>query len=182
MLPERTAARAMLAAALLGVACGDPPFRMTVAFRGPLELEAGAEVRYNGVPIGRVEAVELYQPEATDPAAVEVVLAIDDPEVTLREADVFEVVSGTLLDDAHLRVTPSQEPSPPLERGARVAGLPPLVTRVRDSTAETLDLLIDLVKQKRDELLATSEEDDPATSEEDDPTTPEEDAPAPPPR
>ncbi len=145
---------AVLFAALLSTACQPPTaFPLAVTFVGPVDLEVGAEVRYQGVQVGEVVEVSLRQPSPREPARVELSLLIEDPNVTLREADVFEIVSGGLLGDSYVRVTAAAEASQPLAPGATVAGLSPFVTRVRESTLDVLDALTDLAVQKRDALL-----------------------------
>lgn len=143
-----TRALTSYALALLIVACVEPAFRLTVTFPGPVEVETGAEVRYQGVWVGSVSEIALRQPSATEPALVEISLEIDDAELTLREADVFEIVSDGLLGDSYVRITPAPEASPALAPGATVAGLSPLATRVRESAADALEALAELAKQK----------------------------------
>ena len=145
---------AILIAALLSTGCQpSTAFPVAVTFVGPVDLEVGAEVRYQGVQVGEVVEVSLRQPSPREPARVELSLLIEDPNVTLREADVFEIVSGGLLGDSYVRVTAAAEASQPLAPGATVAGLSPFVTRVRESTLDVLDALTDLAVQKRDALL-----------------------------
>jgi len=141
------------AALLLLVACGPPPFQMSVTFVGPVELEPGAEVRYQGVQVGEVAAVALRQDAREQPALVEVSLTITDPGITLREKDLFEIVTDGLLGEEYVRVTPATETSRPIEQGASVAGLPPFVTRVRESMAGALDSLGTLAQDQSDALL-----------------------------
>ena len=151
------ASRVRSIAALLAVglaACAaEPPFQLTVTFVGEVELEVGAEVRYQGVPVGEVDGIALRQSEPNRPAKVEIALSIDDPAVTLRASDVFEVASDGLIGENFVRVTPGPEPSRPLEPGETVAGLPPFVTRVKESMAEALDSLGTLAQDQSDALL-----------------------------
>jgi len=148
-------AGAALVAALLLTACppGKAPFALKATFVGPVELETGAEVRYQGVRVGEVDGVSLRQDSPEQPARVELSLRIEDPNVTLREADVFEITSDGMLGEDYVRITAAAEPSEPLASGATVTGLPPFVTRVRESTSEVLDSLAELAKQQRDALL-----------------------------
>lgn len=133
--------------------CAEPAFRMSVTFVGPLDVEPGADVRYQGVRVGTVERVSLQQPAPDRPARVQLSLVIEDASITLRESDLFEAVTDGLLGADYVRVTPSPGSSPPLAPGATVAGLPPFVTRVRDSTTQALDTLGDLARQKSEAVL-----------------------------
>jgi ABC-type transporter Mla subunit MlaD len=103
--------------------------------------------------VGEVEKVSLRQPSPREPARVELALLIEDPKITLREADVFEIVSDGLLGDSYVRVTAAAETSEPLSPGATVAGRSPFVSRVLESTSNALDALADLAKQSRDAML-----------------------------
>lgn len=154
-IAERTRAlHAIFIAALLATGCQpSAAFPVTVTFVGPVELEVGADVRYQGVRVGEVEKVSLRQPSPREPARVELALLIEDPKITLREADVFEIVSDGLLGDSYVRVTAAAETSEPLSPGATVAGRSPFVSRVLESTSNALDALADLAKQSRDAML-----------------------------
>ena len=44
----------------------EPPFELAVTFVGPLEIEAGAGVRYQGVTVGKVEAMAATETEMRD--------------------------------------------------------------------------------------------------------------------
>ena len=145
---------AVLFAALLSTTCQPPAaFPVAVTFVGPVDLEVGAGVRYQGVRVGEVVEVSLRQPSPTEPALVELSLSIEDPGVTLREADVFEIVSDGLLGENYVRVTAAADTSQPLPPGATVVGLPPFVTRVRESMSNALASLADLAWQKSDAML-----------------------------
>lgn len=139
--------------AVLALACGRPAFELSVIFAGPLEIEEGAEVRYQGVAIGSVRQVALVQPDPEQPARVELQVAIHDPEVTLREGDLFEITSDGLVGDAYLRITPSQQPSPPLEEGTQVVGVSPLATRVVDTAQKALEKLGRVAREQAELLV-----------------------------
>ena len=130
-----------------------PPFELAVRFAGAFEIEAGAEVRYQGVLVGKVEAVSLRQTAPEQPALVELSLSIYDRNITLREGDVFEIVSDGLLGDDYVRVTAGREPSEPLASGSTVAGRAPFLTRVLESADEALGSLGELAREQRDEWL-----------------------------
>lgn len=150
-----SARAALVVPALFALACPAPDsgFPLAVTFAGRVELEPGAEVRYQEVPVGQVTGMSLRQAEPDQPALVELALRIDDPNVTLRRKDVFEIVSDAALGESYVRVTAAPGTSEPLEAGQTVSGLPPFVTRVRESTSEVLDSLADLAKHKSDALL-----------------------------
>ncbi len=149
-----TRARRLAFAALLGLlACGDPDFRVHVVFEESVAIERGAPVMYQGVVVGEVEAVSLWQESPDRPARVELTLAIEDPEVTLREADLFQVSSRLVGGATAVQITPSPDPSPPLAPGARVAGVPPLATRVSESVGAAIDAITELATQKAQEVL-----------------------------
>ena len=138
--------------AVLALGCG-PRFELEVHFAGRVEIEPGAPVVYQGVEIGEVLETTLSQASPSSPAEVTLRLGITNQEVTLRQNDVFEVVSGGLLSARIVRITPFVGESPPLEPGARVAGVPPLVTRVSDSLAEAVDSVSQLAAEKAQEAL-----------------------------
>lgn len=141
-------------AGLLGlVACGEPAFIVHVIFPGSVGIEDGAPVRYQGLVIGKVEAISLYQRSPEQAAQVRLTLAISDPGVTLREQDAFHVTSDRLLGEPELRIVPSPEPSPPLESGATVAGVPPLVTQVNESVDAAVEALTELAAQTAQQVL-----------------------------
>ena len=64
-----TDVRAILFVALLSTACQPPAaFPVAVTFVGPVDLEVGAAVRYQGVPVGEVVEVSLRQPSPMVPS------------------------------------------------------------------------------------------------------------------
>ena len=132
--------------------CG-PRFELEVRFPGKVEIEPGALVVYQGIEIGEVLATTLSQADPSTPAEVTLRLGITDREITLREKDTFEVVSGGLLSDRIVRVTPFVGESAPLAPGATVVGVPPLVTRMTDSLAEAVDSISELAAEKAQEAL-----------------------------
>ena len=76
-----TGLRAILFAALLSTACQPPAaFPVSVTFIGPVDVEVGAAVRYQGVAVGEVVGVSLRQPSPRQPALVELSLGIEDPK------------------------------------------------------------------------------------------------------
>lgn len=139
----RSTALASLVALSTGLALclsgGEPPYTISVTFPGPLDIERGASVRYQGIEVGEVAAVELRQPSADAPAIVELTLEIDDRKIALREADVFEVKTDGLMGDDYVSISAADEPSEPLASGSRIAGTPPLTTRLRDSAGDALE-------------------------------------------
>lgn len=142
------------AVALLLFACvEEPPFELAVTFVGPLEIQAGAEVRYQGVTVGKVDAISLRQPEPQQPALVELSLSIHDRDITLREGDLFEVVSDGLLGDDYVRVTAARKPSAPLASGSTIGGRAPFLTRVLESADQALGSLGELAREQRDEWI-----------------------------
>jgi ABC-type transporter Mla subunit MlaD len=148
---------AVTRAALLGllgcVGCGEPDFVVHVIFPGNVGIEEGAPVLYQGLVIGKVEAISLHQDSPESPAQIRLTLAISDPDVTLREQDAFHVTSGIALAKPSLRIVPSPEPSPPLESGATVAGVPPLVTRVGESVDTAIEALTELAAETAQQVL-----------------------------
>jgi ABC-type transporter Mla subunit MlaD len=141
----------VLAATLAG--CGPPPFTFTVTFPGEASLEPGAVIRYQGVDVGEVTAVALRQSDPERAARVEVICAIEAPEITIRRDDLIEIASDGLLGEDYLRITPIPESSPAIEPGSVVAGIPPFVTRVRESAEATLDSLESFAKEQAGSLL-----------------------------
>jgi ABC-type transporter Mla subunit MlaD len=148
---------AVISAALAGllcfVACGEPDFVVHVVFPGSVGIEEHAPVLYQGVVIGGVEAISLHQESPERPARIRLTLAISDPRVTLREQDAFHVTSGSPLGGRSLRIVPSPEPSPPLESGATVAGVPPLVTQVGESVDAAVEALTELAAETAQQVL-----------------------------
>lgn len=143
----------LTALATLALACGPAPPDVRVVWQERVQVEVGAEVRYQGVPIGEVTDVSLLQPESSEPARVEVALRIDDPDVTLRQDDTFEIISGGLTGASYVAITPASDASQPLPPGARVNGTPALVTRMRESVDAVVDSLEELAREKADALL-----------------------------
>lgn len=135
-------------------ACNPSPsptrFELAVTFAGRLQIEPGADVRYQGVRVGEVTLVSLRQARPNRPAFVQLSLAID-PSVTLREGDDFEVTSDG-SGPQYVRVTPSPDPSPPLVAGTTVTGTPPFVTEVRESVRGALKSLTDFAREEQEEL------------------------------
>jgi ABC-type transporter Mla subunit MlaD len=125
---------------------------LRVTWQETVDIEVGAAVRYRGVAIGEVISISLLQTSADAPAAVELGLRID-PQVSLRRRDTFEIASDGLLGDAYVAVSPAREPSEPLPPGARVAGTPPIATRVRESADAVIESLGELAREKTDALI-----------------------------
>jgi ABC-type transporter Mla subunit MlaD len=153
---RRASSLALLAlVASVAIGCSPPRPDVRVAWAAPVEVdvEVGAPVRYQGVPIGEVVSVSLLQTDAHAPAQVELGLAIDDPDVALREGDVFEIESDGFLGSSYVAITPTPGPSDPLPHGARVAGTPPLVTQMRESADAMIESLGDLAREKTDALI-----------------------------
>ena len=151
-VPAATAV-AVLAGLLCLVACGEPDFVVHVVFPGSVGIEEDAPVRYQGFVIGKVEAISLYQESPEQPARIRLTLAISDPRVTLRQQDAFHVISDRPLGERGLRIVPAAEPSPPLESGATVAGVPPLVTRVGESVDAAVEALTELAAETAQQVL-----------------------------
>jgi hypothetical protein len=110
-----------------------------VVYPGKVEVEHGSPVIYEGVRIGEVESVVLRHADPTRRAQVEVTLEIDDPGIVLRDGDLFHL--SHLRGAPIVEVSPTLDPSQPIASGARVAGVPPLVTRLE----ETLDAAIESI-------------------------------------
>ena len=148
---------AVVSATLVGllcfVACGEPDFVVHVVFPGSVGIEEDAPVLYQGLVIGRVETISLRQESPERPARIQLTLAISDPRVTLREQDAFHLTSDISLGERSLRIVPSPEPSPPLESGATVAGVPPLVTRVGESVDAAVEALTELAAETAQQVL-----------------------------
>ena len=142
-----------LAALLCCVACGEPDFVVHVVFPGSVGIEEEAPVLYQGVVIGKVETISLRQESPERPARIQLTLAISDPRVTLRQQDAFHVTSGISLGKRSLRIVPAPEPSPPLESGATVAGVPPLVTQVGESVDAAVEALTELAAETAQQVL-----------------------------
>jgi ABC-type transporter Mla subunit MlaD len=150
-------ARGGCVAALLAIlACSEPAQRLEVSFPGPVEIQEGAEVLYQGVPVGRVEAVSLHQPAPEQPAQVILRLAITDGSVAIREADSIALEGGGLLSDARVEIAASPTDSPVLRDGARVAGTPPWAQRLQRGVGEALGALRSLGEAGRAEPGAAS--------------------------
>jgi ABC-type transporter Mla subunit MlaD len=133
--------RGCFAALLVSLACSEPAHRLEVSFPGPVEIREGAEVLYQGVPVGRVEAISLHQPAPEQPARVILHLALTDRGVAVREADSILLEGGGLLSDARVEIAASPEASPVLPDGARVEGTPPWPERIRRGMDSALDSL-----------------------------------------
>jgi ABC-type transporter Mla subunit MlaD len=148
---------AIIGATLLGllcfVACGESDFVVHVVFPESVGIQEDAPVLYQGLVIGELEAISLHQESPERPAKIRLTLAISDPRVTLREQDAFHVTSGNPLGKRSLRIVPSSEPSPPLESGATVAGVPPLVTRVGESVDAAVEALTELAAETAQQVL-----------------------------
>ena len=145
--------RATLLGLLCFVACGEPVFVLHVLFPGSVGIEEGAPVLYQGLVIGRVGMISLHQESPERPAKIQLTLVISDPRITLREQDAFHVISDSPLGKRSLRIVPSPEPSPPLEPGATVAGVPPLVTRVGESVDAAVEALTELAAETAQQIL-----------------------------
>ncbi|MCG8588311.1 MAG: MlaD family protein [Proteobacteria bacterium] len=135
---------------LVGARCGPPPFELWVTLPDAQGLEVGSEVQYAGIAVGQVEGMSIHQPEPTRAGAVRLLVAIDDPALTLRQGDRFRVVPGGLFSDARLQILPGDEEALPLERGAIVAGEPPT----------TFDQMADDLRDRLSKLLEPDDEDD----------------------
>lgn len=142
-----------ISAVFATVGCHPAGPDVRVSWPGPVDLEVGAEVRYQEVAIGRVISISLLQPASDAPARVELGLRIDDRGVALREADVFQIESDGLLGDRYVAITPAEEPSAPLLPGAQIAGTPPLATRMRESADAAIDSLGELARRRTDDLI-----------------------------
>jgi ABC-type transporter Mla subunit MlaD len=144
---------ALLLALFLG--CGAPDFVVFVTFPGPVEVERGANVVYQGVVVGEVDAVSLVQRTPDEPAQVRVTVSISDPHVTLREGDRFQISSESMLGSHVLEIVPSEARSTPLRSGATVAGVPPVVTRMEETVESFVDSLSELADRALREALET---------------------------
>jgi len=149
----RLACVALLCAAF--VACGPPPFVVHVVFSGPVDVEPGARVLYQGVEVGRVTGVSLEQPSPEAAARVRVSLAIDDPEIRLREADRFHVASEGVMGEDVVEIVPAPQPSPALASGDTVAGVPPILTRMEDALDEAAESAREFVSEAVRQALET---------------------------
>lgn len=138
---------AVLAAVAAIVACGPPDFVVHVTYPGPVDIQPGAPVLYQGVRVGHVESVSLDQGRPDAPARVRLTLAITDPGIRLREEDRFHLHSEGMWADGAVEVVPAPASSPPLEAGATVAGVPPVVTQVEDAVESAADSLSELVSE-----------------------------------
>jgi ABC-type transporter Mla subunit MlaD len=141
----------LLAAGFL--ACGSPPFELHITFEGATEVSEGAEVRYEGVVVGRVRATDLRQLEPSQPAQAVVTIELADADLRLRRDDRFEMVPAHGEREAYVRITPAQGDSEPLESGEAVAGVPPLVTRIGASVDEALQALVRIAGDGLDSAL-----------------------------
>jgi ABC-type transporter Mla subunit MlaD len=153
MRTRSAAIGATLVGLLCLVACGEPEFVIHVVFPGSVRIEEDAAVLYQGLAIGRVETISLRQESPERPAEIRLTLAISNPGVTLREQDAFHVTSDSSLGETVLRIVPAPEPSPPLESGATVAGVPPLVTRVGESVEAAVEALTELAAETAQQVL-----------------------------
>ena len=135
------------------VACGGADFVVHVTFEEEVEIERGAAVTYQGVPIGEVSGVSVTQAAPNQPGYVTLTLAIDADGVTLRENDLFEYVEAGLMGEASVEITPSPEVAEPLVSGSTVRGVPPLVTRIGESIEELVEDLGAVATEKTREAL-----------------------------
>ncbi|MGH0028951.1 MAG: MlaD family protein [Myxococcota bacterium] len=167
---QGTRRRLALLPLLLAAACTPPAFELTVTFPGPVDIEAGAEVRYQGVPVGTVAEVSLTQPDPEEPARVELHVVIHDDTITLRRDDVFEIDSDGLMEDEHLSISAAPEPSTPLANGAVVAGRPDLAARMAESAEQAFEKLGALAREQAEILADTiAQQIDPSSMRPDEP-------------
>ena len=150
------------------LSCGPPPFLVHVTYRGTysstyagtdageIDVEHGSPVLYQGVQVGHVQAIALRQDKPSEPAVVEVTLAITSPTVVLRERDRFHLASHRGVDV--IEVEPWPERSPPLAPGGTIAGVPPLITRVEDSVGAAIESIESLVVEAVTEAREAFEE------------------------
>ena len=138
---------------LLGSGCFGSELEVNVRFVGPVRVEEGTPVVYQGVPIGEVENLSLKQSTPRSPAEVTLTLGIENDEIVLREGDRFEIAAEGLMRNTVVRVTPGLGESEPLADGAFVDGVPPLATRVNDSLSEAFDSLGAAASEKAEELM-----------------------------
>lgn len=137
--------------------CGPPPFVVNVTYPGEVDVEPGSPVIYQGIRIGRVEAVSLRQDAPEQPALVEVKLGIRDRHVVLRESDRFH--QSTLRGVPVIEVEPAETPSEPLAAGATVAGVPPLLTRLEESLGTAAESLGALAEEAIERAIESLDED-----------------------
>ncbi len=165
---SRLSGFALLLALFLG--CGAPDFVLFVTFPGPVEVERGANVVYQGVVVGEVDAVSLLQRTPDEPAQVRLTVSISEPNVTLREGDRFQVSSESMLGGNVLEIVPSEASSTPLRSGATVAGVPPMVTRMEKTVESFVESLSELADRALQEALETLDQgSEPKTPETDQP-------------
>ena len=111
-------------------------------YPGEVEVTRGSPVVYEGVQIGEVASVVLRHADPTQRARIDVTLEIDEPAVVLRDGDLFHL--------SHLRgvpiveVSPTSNESQPITSGARVVGVPPLVTQIEETLNAALQSIGDL--------------------------------------
>jgi len=141
----------LLALGVLG--CPDRPFIVHVSYPGTVAVAEGADVVYEGVTVGQVTAKSLRQESPGDPAQVQLTLSIQGSTVTLREGDRFEVTSAHPTREPFVQISPAGERSKPLESGAIVAGVPPLVTQVEDSLGAAIEAITEIASEKAHEVL-----------------------------
>ncbi len=146
----RASTRLVLLLLLAVLGCQEPAYRIYATFTGPLEVEEGAEVRYQGVTIGSVEEVSLYQKSPEAPALVVLTIAITSSDVTIREGDDFTIETAGLLGDEYLSIRAARKESPPLPPGATVEGTPSLTTRFFESVASAVEWFDGLSEEKRE--------------------------------
>ena len=127
----------VLAGVVVLLGCGPPPFLVHVTYPGDVDVERGSPVIYQGVTVGEVQSIALRQEQPSEPALIDVTLAISEPSVVLRENDRFHLAS--LRGRDVVEVEPWPEASRPLRPGSTVAGVPPLVTRVEQSVGEAIE-------------------------------------------
>jgi ABC-type transporter Mla subunit MlaD len=144
---------------LLAASCNRSPQRLLlVEFERIDEIHKGTELRYRGVPAGRVDSVSLTGPHNLPVAKVS--LSPEAPAFT--SADEFGVTSTSLLGDPFIDVIPAVTPGTPLPNGAQVRAQTPNLVHLDDpaqiaKTLGNLDLvkdLLDLPEPKRAEVLA----------------------------
>lgn len=109
------------------------PYRVKVMFPTVSGLVPDASVQYAGIPVGKVEAIQL-QEDSRWPVAL--TLAIEEG-VVIRQNAMFAINTSGLLGDKYVDVQPGTKDTPVIQDGDVVEGLPSVdlneaVAHVRD--------------------------------------------------
>jgi len=119
---QRLCAIAILFPLLLSTACQRDAFRFQITFPEAPYIKEGAQVRYLGIEVGKVEKVTFNSETSGALPQVIVSVAIKDKNVHIRQGDKFAVETAGLLGDAFVSIRPGPTSAPAAVPGATLKG------------------------------------------------------------